>query len=268
MRMKLALLLVFLLLLPQSVMAYYEHYKYEDIFYPDGIPVVDGKSPVYGFLDECIVPGTNRTVVLYSENYEFVREEFSEEVGHEVYDFDIPRRVFIGVLEKDGDKLSAVNKTDISEKVFDSYTLEEGCKELSGNVSAIDVFKDIRFFKLSIDVLLAGNGHIEFTSVYLFNLDKNGIPTIVLDLGDVSGFGQARHDNYGENSTKIYAAEVGGVPEILTRGESYEVDAEHQVYREMVEDGYSVYKYDVKEHVFKPSKTVHKLPAGAKEMFE
>ena len=232
--------------------------KYQDVFYPNGMPEkegVYGEGPtVYNLYSELKIPDTNLIVVVFSEN--IIVGEYSNN------DYT----VFISILESNIDgsfRIKCVK--DITDYL--KLSMEEGPGSfltMTANLNFFKISKDLNAVHLSMDNILAGSGGLDGESDVIFLIKDNQLVPVLELVEDGSG-GRAGASHSSFSHTFIYLANVdsNGSVDIITQGYEYYSDQHEGVFKSELSPKLKVYKYNYKENKYKLNGKRTSLPKHA-----
>jgi len=260
-----------LLILTASVSAYSieENSKYQELFYPDGMPVksftgVNGQTvnfnTEYEFCDELDIPNSNLKVVVYSE--EVMEYNYSDNTHY----------LYISVIQHDGDNWNISYQNEITDYItLSSDETEPGYVLMIK--AALDYFNDSGndAIHLNIYARLSGTGLMrEYSDTFFIILGNELVPVLELISDGYGGSGGSFGADHHE--TIIYTADLesDGVVEILTQKYNYkrnpDAGLEDEEFVNELSDTINVYKFDDIENKYILDGQITTLPSDAKSL--
>lgn len=230
--------------------------KYQDLFYPNGMPVKEGVlrkgQTVYEYYSEAEDPEKNCIFVLYSERIE-----------GEPYD------AHLAILKKTGKTPRIISTMDVSDYAFTSDDDREFFNHMSGKLAVVTLKGGIKLLHLSIGGEFtpgAGHSYRSNSSDVFFRIDtSNDKLSPVLELFNTSPWeytGEMAYEKF--SSTFLYRRKnKNSGTEILTQKYSYENSANDNIHTSVLDPEINVYVYDFNNNKFRLTKKISKLPSDA-----
>jgi hypothetical protein len=251
-------LCMFILIVSGSTFAFGYEGKYQDLFYPNGMPDREGYfgtgPTAYHFYDEAEIPASNLLFILYSE--EILTPGISTNNEH---------TAFLAIVNKTNSDLKVIKTIDVTEYI--SVEMESaGCFAQMGGI--LDIFQlknNTNVLHLSIAGRLSGSGsHLSSSDVFFLVEPANNSLSPVLKLLDTATFARSGVSESTYYYKKIYTLsdEQTGT-QILTQDYNYEYDASKNIDQGILNPTIDVYQYDFDNKKYSLKSTISGLPASA-----
>ena len=257
------LVLLSLLMAATNAFADERNVKYQDVFYPNGMPVKDsiyGAGPTeYQLYDEIAIPDTDLTVVV-----------FSEKVINEDEDSDNKYSVFLSILESTNlESTSNVLSIKFLKEITNYLQLSsepDGYGYFYSVDASLDYFEITSVtdaIHLSIYNILPGSGGISGASDIFFSIGNNQLSPILELTGDAYGGGAG--DSLSFSHTFIYLANTDSdVPtDIITQDYNYVNDKTEGIFKSELSPNFDVYKFDNTQNKYNLFGQITSLPSDA-----
>lgn len=230
--------------------------KYQNIFYPNGMPMVVGTDGVsrpmgYEFYCEDPLPNSNLNVILFSEIIK------KGELFEDIY---ITHNVHVAIVQ-DNKKILSKTSASIKNGLPDSFVL------MGGVLNHFKISSTIQAEHLYLWGVIAGSGQEEHGTNYIYRIDRTNNTLIpILELDDSFFYDQAGLGEITSKMTYLYIADIDndGKMEILTR--NYSDNVEDNVESSSWSDIINVYHYNDATSKYEPAGTISALPANAVEL--
>jgi hypothetical protein len=260
-----AIFVLLSLLAATSAFAIERNTKYQDVFYPNGMPLKNYTSyngqtknyqSEYEFCGELDIPNSNLKVVTFTE----IDNVFGTFEDNRHY-------LFISIIQQNADSWNVIYTNEITNYITLSGKPRPGyMEELK---SALDYFtvSGHDAIHLNLYALLSGNGFIRQYSDVFFLMQNEKLTPILELIGDGYG-GQSGSDNSSQKVTNLYLGDVesDGSTDIIVGTWDYRKNVAEDKYVDELSNKLDVYEFDSTDNRYKLNGQITKLPDGAKNL--
>lgn len=231
--------------------------KYQDLFYPNGMPVKEGEKgqTFYKYYSEAEISEDNLLFVLYSEKKE--DNPFS------------PFNAYLATIRKSGSALKVISTMRVSKYAFPSEDDRETFNHMSGKLEVIPLKDNLKLLHLSIGGYFtpgAGHSYSSDSSDVFFRIDTSNNKLLpALELLDTSPYeytGEMSYEKYSKTFLYMRKGKNTGT-EILTQKYTYENNADENIHTSVLEPEINAYTYDFNNDKFILTNKISKLPSDA-----
>jgi hypothetical protein len=254
------LMVLSLLIITTNVFAQERNTKYQEIFYPNGMPVksdsalgVTGPTE-YQLYSELAVPNTDIIIVVFSEKIIGDPEALSFKYS-----------VFISVLQPVNGVLNIKYLKEITDSLVLTSLDDPGYfYDMESVLNLFDISKDVKGVDLCINNHLAGSGGISSASDIFFLIkDYQLVPVLKLLNDDNGGRAGGSYLAFTYNFIYIADTDADGTTEIITQEYNYENDRGRDIFISQLSPNLNVYKYDSTAQEYILSRQINSLPSNA-----
>jgi hypothetical protein len=257
-------LCMFILIVSGSTFAFGYEGNYQELFYPDGMPVKEGYfgtgPTVYYFYDDVEIPEKNLLFILYSEEIE-------------TSSYDNENTLFLAIVNKTGPDITDLNVVkimNITDYINTGLEITGAVAELGGSTDVFSLTNEPNVLHVEIAGRLSGTASAISSSDVFFLVDTpNKSLSPILKLLDTAKFARAGQACVKYTYTNIYTLknEETGM-QILTQHFSYDFDARQDpvIDQGVLSPDINVYQYNPDDKKYSLTKTISELPAGTTKL--
>jgi hypothetical protein len=232
--------------------------KYQDIFYPNGMPVKsyirNGRNlscqAVYNLCDELNIPNSNSKVVVF---YERDCNKYYDNLHH----------LFISILQQNGNSWDIKYLNEITNYI--QISAEPGPGYVDKLEGILEYFNVASYNAVHLNLFadLSGTGGISSNSDIFFIIKNNQLSPALELLNDVEG--DRGPDYFRLNWTLIYFAGINadGNIDIITQEYDYKKDIKNDIYINTFSNSLNLYKFDNSNNKYKLDSQLSALPNNA-----